>query len=97
MPSPGASRPPRVLSRVESRQVRRKELFTRRLGTARRPADRLLISIDYLRGAASDADPAAVEHEVDQLVRQVVEAVGRLHKATLRPARPARPARKASR
>lgn len=49
-----------------------------------RPADRVGVAVDYLRGAMVAAPPTAVEREVDGLVRHVTEAVARLHAAETR-------------
>ncbi len=57
-------------------------MFLARLGSARRPADRLGVAVDYLRGALADVPPVQAEREVDALVRQITEVVARLHGRT---------------
>ena len=85
---PGRSRPrstvhQRQIERMAARQRRRTELFTARLGRVSAPMDRLLLAVDYLRGAIGDVPAPVADREADRLVAVLVEAVARLHQAGL--------------
>ncbi|SBW21074.1 hypothetical protein FDG2_1889 [Candidatus Protofrankia californiensis] len=81
--SPRSKRP--WVARVKDRHRRRTARFNAGLADPdRRPADRVGVAIDYLRGAMHDAPAEAVAREVDALIRHAIDAVARLHAAELR-------------
>ncbi len=73
----------RELARLADRQRRRQAMYTARVAGAPTAVDRLLVAVDYLRGALGDVPPTVADREVDRLLGVLVETTGRLHQTVL--------------